>query len=134
MAKSYDEKPECMIPLVYGENSLVRIAAQHYNSRAINFDDDSEYSLSEETYKNTLALYEEMYCRDNDHVDIAAVLSNLGVLYMKTGDYRQAEEYSKTALEIYKRVYGEKSVHPDIIRVMRNLGNTYKLQGDNTKS
>ena len=134
--KSYNEKIDCMIPLVYGENSLVNIAAHVHHIRAINFDDDSEYSLSEETYKNALALNEEVYGRDNDHVDIAVVLSNLGVHYKETGDYRQAEEYSKRALEMYKRVYGERShsVHPDIIRVMSNLGNTYKLQGDNTKA
>ena len=83
-----------MIPLVYGESALVHIAARMHNSRAINYNDESEYSLSEETYKNALALYEEMYGRGNEHDHIATVLSNFGVLYHNTADYRQAEEYS----------------------------------------
>ena len=97
-------KLDALLPLVYGDSALTCAAASIQNRRAINYAIADDHMQSEKLYKEALNTYREFHGSNNDHADIAKVLSNLGLHYVKSGDYSKGNDYSMRALEMYKRV------------------------------
>ncbi len=63
-----------------------------------------------------------------EHPDVAASLSNLGIAYKKQGDVPQALDYYTQSLAIQKKALGEE--HPDVAVSLNNLGSAYAERGD----
>jgi CHAT domain-containing protein/tetratricopeptide (TPR) repeat protein len=63
-----------------------------------------------------------------DHIDVAAVMSELAKLYQAQGNYASAETAYLRVLEIREKTFG--AAHQDVAGTLNNLGSLYYLKGD----
>ncbi len=76
-------------------------------------------------FEEILNIYERLY-PDDDHPNLAAVLSNLGLVYRGQASYAQAEKSFVRALDISRRSLGED--HPQVGSVLFSLGRLHLYQ------
>ena len=67
-----------------------------------------------------------------NHPDVAASYSNIGLAYYSLGDYDKALEYYNKAHDIRLDVFGEN--HPDVAAIYNNIGMAYDSLGDYDKA
>ena len=67
-----------------------------------------------------------------EHLDTAAVLNNLALLYQAQGDYAKVEPLLQRSLAIWEAALGAQ--HPDVATSLNNLAELYKAQGDYPKA
>jgi tetratricopeptide (TPR) repeat protein len=72
-----------------------------------------------------ISTHEKHYGKD--HVGIAAVLGNLGTVYLDQGNLEQAREHYERALGIQELHYGKN--HVETASLLGNLGSVYRQEG-----
>jgi len=97
------------LALAYGQKGNV--------SYFLNELDSSEYYL-----KKALAIFNNKL-KNKDHIYIAKVLNDLGLLYQKKEDDNQAISYYNKSLSLYKKIFGQ--VHPHLGQGYNNVAQLY---------
>jgi tetratricopeptide (TPR) repeat protein len=92
------------------------VAARLLNRSGYYLDDRAQYAEAEPLYCRSVAISAKML--GPDHLDTAASLNNLAVLYRDQGRYAEAEPLFRRALAIH-----EKALGPDHPNTSANLGN-----------
>lgn len=77
--------------------------------------------LAENHYHKALEIYERV--RGLDHPEVAAMLNNLGALYIAQKDLEMAEVMHLRALGLRQKAYGGN--HPDVAQSLSNLAVVY---------
>jgi len=81
-----------------------------------------QYDRAIETAKKALEVAENAW--GPDHLDVAASLNNLAMMYMIQGQYAQAEPLYKRSLAIWEKALGPD--HPLVADSLENLAALYK--------
>ncbi len=89
------------------------------------FRDAGMYSEAEKPLERTLEIREKY--SGKDHIDSAAALSSLAMLYEKQGRYDDAELLCKSALAIREKFLGPEHLH--VVQSLNNLALLYESQG-----
>ena len=82
-------------------------------------------------YKQALEIRRNIF-HDNDHVDIAQSLNNVGIAYELLNDDRRALEYKMLALEMRKRLLSPDN--PNIIDSLNSVYVSYTRLGEDKKA
>lgn len=92
---------------------------------------DGKYLAAEEIIRKHLYRHDSMFERlgpqDNDRLQIAFLLSDLGLVYSGMNKFYEAEAVTKEALHLVKRFHGEKNA--DYIVMLGALARLHKYMG-----
>jgi len=91
-----------------------RLLAAHANRLRI----QGCYREAEPLFRQAVALAEEAF--GPNHLEVAAILNNLAVLFKYTGRFEEAESLYGRALAIIQESLGAN--HPDVAAIYHNLG------------
>ncbi len=86
----------------------------------------NEWDQSEEAFKDAETMYELAL----DHIGLAAIYNNLGVLYMFQGDWEKSEQYFLRSLNLEKEHYNLNGISV----CYNNLGGLMDDKGDHHRS
>jgi len=81
-------------------------------------------------YLEALKIYQDVH--GENHLDVAAMLNNLGVLHRKHGQYADAQRLLTRALSIKEKLLG--TDHPEVALALSNLAAMYLAQGDGAQA
>src|SRR5262249_32147158 len=90
------------------------------------------FTESEQMYLSALKEVDKSEQRNSPKSELASVLSNMAMLYRRTGRYSEAEKAQMEALSARKTVFGERS--SAVAVTMTSLAETYRLEGDFDKA
>ncbi len=108
-----------------GDDDDLRIALTlTFLARA--YEGQRKFVDAEPQYLEALRLVQKV--RGPDHLDVAAILNNLGVLNRMHGQYPEAEHYLKRALAIKEGAHGPS--HPDVALTVTNLAQLHAAKGE----
>lgn len=83
------------------------------------------YQEAEPWFENCLSITRERF--GDLHLDVAASLTNLAILFYNQGRYVEAEPLYQEALALYRKLLGDS--HSDVAASLGNLGQLYDKQG-----
>jgi tetratricopeptide (TPR) repeat protein len=92
--------------------------------------DVAAYRQAQAAYERALAVRRKELGKK--HPDTAAVISDLGILFVEQNKYAKARTYLKRSLAIRKKKLGKK--HPDTATAFNDLGNLFSAQGKYVKA
>src|SRR5437762_11344774 len=85
--------------------------------RAETYRSKGRYGEAEAFYLRALAIAEQAF--GPDHLEVATVLNNLGVVYKYLACFAEASRFYQRSLAITKRVLGQD--HPEVATLYHNL-------------
>lgn len=88
-----------------------------------------QYQQAEPLYRQALALAEHFF--GSNHLEVAGILNNLGVLFKYTGRFTEAERLYQRALAIMESVLGPD--HTEVATLCHNLGGLEHARGRYSK-
>jgi tetratricopeptide (TPR) repeat protein len=100
-----------------------------FNRGRVN-DYKGDYSEAEIWYLNAIDIREKVLGKE--HLDYAASLNNLAILYFRLGNYEKAEAYFLELKEIREKILDRE--HPDYATSLNNLGGLYWNMGKYEKA
>ena len=88
-------------------------------------------------YEKALAFYKKTEknrkkIQGNEHLNLANIYNNIGIVYYRQGNYKKAIEFCKEAIKISEKAL-EKD-HPDIAKIYNSMGLVYFRQGEYEKA
>ena len=120
--------PQVLAAAAHSEDLGVASAdTQHVlNQMALYQGTRAQYSKARALYERALPLAEEAF--GGDHIEVGAIVNNLGLVLQDLGDLSAARVCLERALRINERASGWD--HPNVARIVNNLGLVVQEIGD----
>ena len=95
----------------------------YYNCVIGDFNQALEYD------EKSLEILKVIQGQNENRLDKAASLNNVGMTYKRLGKFQKSLDYQLQSLEMFKVIYGQNENHPDIALSLNNIGETYNNLG-----
>ena len=99
---------------------------------------NGDYKSAMENYLDALAIFTDIY--QEEHIDIANTLGNVGNTYWRIGNMTQAAKYLEYSLHVHRLVSNAKNDNIDsddtieVANTLHSIGIVYYLQGNSDKA